>query len=214
MRMLQLGRKRQRVALALTTGEGLLVRLNCASPPKRTRELVELVRTLREIMTRETAAEAEGQPVGDRINESRLLYRRANELLSACHWSPRIWPLWPDQPRDYMAWNARTEQSDWGNRFVLWILRVLAQGDILRIRTCRNCHRWFYAVTNHQTHCSDRCRQHLHSRNVSFKEKRRLYMRRYREAEKSRHLVAKKLLNTGPRIANATLHPDKRKGGL
>jgi hypothetical protein len=71
-----------------------------------------------------------------------------------------------------------------------------ASGNISMIRSCRNCQRWFYAITNHQAYCIDSCRQQFHSRDLGFKEKRRLYMRWYRNDKKKRELatdlVAKK----------------------
>jgi predicted nucleic acid-binding Zn ribbon protein len=74
--------------------------------------------------------------------------------------------------------------------FVFWVLTLRARGDVSLIRCCRNCRQWFYAITNHQTSCSDRCRQQFHSKDKRFKENRRLYMRRYRNAEKERELRA------------------------
>ncbi len=205
--------QRRQIALVLSSSPyGLLEPLNRVPQSKRTQKLLELVRTLQEIERIEaTFAEVERQlsqepnyaTVGPERAPSHM-YARANEILSACHWSPRVAPP-PNEPHSF-TWNARTAQSHWENMFVSWVLNLRAHGDISLIRSCRNCRQWFYAVTNHQTHCSDRCRQHFHSRDKSFKEKRRLYMRRYRKDEKSRNSAATQLLSAYSSGKRATRH--------
>jgi hypothetical protein len=119
----------------------------------------------------------------------------------------------PPNPLTSFTWHAKTEQSGWENLFVHWLLNVRTRGDLSLTRRCRNCRRWFYAVTNHQTSCTDRCRQQIHSRNERFKENRRLYMRRYRKAEQSRNWVAEQAVKVGRRIGGAALPLRDKKGG-
>ncbi len=185
-------RKQQASALA-GSPYGLLAPLNRVPHSKRVRRVIELVHALQDIEHEETVLnEVERQSSEDPNYETAgpvrapsHMYARANVVLSAFHWSPRVAP--PPHESHSFTWNARTSQSDWENMFVFWVLKQRASGDTSLIRSCRNCQRWFYAVTNHQMHCSDRCRQHFHSTDKNFKEKRRLYMRRYRKAEKLRH---------------------------
>jgi hypothetical protein len=199
------------MAAALTTGVGMLVPLNREPQRGRTLELSELLRTLGEIERMEAAAAIKRQPTIDRNSATKPLYKRANQLLSTCRWSPRIHPV--DGNRHYFAWKAETEQSDWENRFVFWILRVFEEGDLGLIRSCRYCNRWFFAVTDHQIHCTIRCRQQFHSSDARFKEKRRLYMRGYRDAEKRRVALEQKLsANKGAPKAAPALQV-KKKGG-
>jgi hypothetical protein len=192
LRKLRSRRQRRQIAAVLVSPEGLLAPLNRARQSQRTKELVELLRNLQEIWRLEAAEveverlssqELDHDPVGAR-RAHRDLYVRANEILSRCHWSPRVSGP-PNLPFGF-AWNARREQSDWENRFVFWMLNQRASGEISLVRACRNCGRWFYAATNHQTYCGDRCRQQFHSRDQRFKEQRRLYMRRYRAMDKAR----------------------------
>jgi len=188
--------------VALVSSDGLLAPLNRRPHSRRTRELVELVRTLRKIDRIESVGAEVDRQLSQEPNYEALgpshapshMYARANEILSACQWSPRV-ARPPNEPYSF-TWSARTARSDWENNFVLFVLNLRARGDISRIRSCRNCEHWFYAVTNHQTHCGDRCRQHFHSTSAVFKEKRRLYMKKYRRLEKARDLTFKRFLGS------------------
>jgi len=62
-----------------------------------------------------------------------------------------------------------------------------------RIRRCRECRRWFFAVTEHQKYCGDNCRKRHSQRGEEFLEKRRRYMRDYRRHERERDMRAKKM---------------------
>lgn len=64
-----------------------------------------------------------------------------------------------------------------------YVLQLLRSGSIQRLRTCRECEKWFYAMTDHQRHCSDNCRQRFASHDQVFKERRREYMKKYRKKE-------------------------------
>ena len=54
-----------------------------------------------------------------------------------------------------------------------------------RIRRCHfpKCRKWFFAKTDHQKYCGDNCRQRDAAQGESFKEKRRIYMKKYRSEE-------------------------------
>jgi hypothetical protein len=202
--------QRKNIALALSNSpDGLLAPLNRVPQSKRGRRLLELVRALQDIEHEEAVLNEVDRQLSEDPNYETAgpvrapshMYARANEILSSCYWSPRVLP--PPHESHSFTWKARTVQSDWENRFVFWVLNLRTRGDISLIRSCRNCGQWFYAVTNHQSHCSDRCRQQFHSRDRSFKEKRRLYMRRYRKDEKSQNSAATQLIRKGRRSAEA-----------
>jgi hypothetical protein len=152
--------------------------------------VIELVRALQTIEDEEAVLnEVERQLSEDPNYESAMpvrapshMYARANEILSAYHWRPTVLPP-PNAPTSY-SWKARTIHSFWENNFAFWVLQQRASGNISLIRSCRNCQRWFYAITNHQAYCIDSCWQQFHSRDLGFKEKRRLYVRRYRNDKK------------------------------
>ncbi len=186
-------RSRKRQALALVSPEGLLAPLNRAHPNARARELADLVSILAEIERKEAVrivTEIDLKNGGVRGRDPRNPYLRANLILSKCNWSPRVSPQ-PNRLNSF-TWKAPTEQRDWENLFVFWLLNCRAEVGVSLVRKCRNCGQWFYAVTSHQVHCTDRCRQQFHSKDLEFKEKRRLYMHRYRLKEKMRNLVARK----------------------
>jgi hypothetical protein len=180
--------QRRRTAKVLISPEGLLAPINRKAPSKRTVELIELLRTVQKIdrwiavdayVDWQLSQEPNYGPAGP-TPAPRELYVRANEILSKYHWSPRV-----GRPADMsFSWSGRTEQSDWENRFVYWIFNLLRNGELTRLKSCRDCGKWFYAVTNHQGYCNNRCRQHQHAANQGFKEKRRLYMKRYRQLQK------------------------------
>jgi hypothetical protein len=64
-----------------------------------------------------------------------------------------------------------------------------------RIRRCHfpKCCKWFFAKTDHQKYCGDNCRQRDASQGESFREKRRIYMKKYRREEAERDARAKQL---------------------
>jgi len=196
--MLRTIQERRQRAATLSGPQGLLLPINRMPQSMRTHALVELLSTLLKI----ECVEAKLREVERQLREDpnylpddspqrapRELYVRANELLSACHWSPRVSP--PPNPPYSFTWKAPTHQLDWENKFVHWLLNLRASGELSLIRCCRNCRQWFFAVTNYQTFCKHSCRQKFHSKDDSFKAKRRRYMRGYRRQQKERDLRAK-----------------------
>jgi hypothetical protein len=79
------------------------------------------------------------------------------------------------------------------NRAVQWIVQNV--GAVHRIRRCHRsqCRKWFFAVTDHQKYCGASCRKRDAAQGDDFKEKRRLYMRKYRDDESEREARAKRL---------------------
>lgn len=76
------------------------------------------------------------------------------------------------------------------NMCVWWITELLRQQNIFRVRRCAECGRWFWAVRDHQKHCDENCRKKHATHSPVFKEKRRLYMVKYRRDEKTRSAAA------------------------
>jgi hypothetical protein len=62
-----------------------------------------------------------------------------------------------------------------------------------RIRRCLECRRWFFAITEHQKYCGDNCRKRHAARGDEFLEKRRTYMRDYRQRQKAADMPSTKL---------------------
>jgi predicted nucleic acid-binding Zn ribbon protein len=94
----------------------------------------------------------------------------------------------------HYIWPRKSEQDNWENWAVLWLIGHAAMnssgrspGLILRFKHCLQCGVWFYAVTEHQKHCSTRCRKKFHSESPEFRKKRADYMRNtYRPSEKAK----------------------------
>ena len=83
----------------------------------------------------------------------------------------------------------RYERSDayaWEVRIIGFFLELLRNGSMQRLKTCRECQKWYYATADHQLQCSANCRQRFASHSDDFKEERRKYMRDYRSQQKAR----------------------------
>lgn len=116
--------------------------------------------------------------------EYSLLLKELNTILKRYRWSP-VFRAYVFLGLD-VIWdfnNTKTEQ-DWENGAILWITRLVQRRIISRLRRCRECGKWYYAMTDHQHYCGEICRKKFASRNEVFKEKRRRYMAEYRRAEK------------------------------
>jgi hypothetical protein len=185
---------RRRLAATLGTPGGILAPLNQPKLSARANELQTLVQVLVEIERREAAQAVlrDGSPRNNiRGRDPNDPYVRANRILSSCRWSPGVAPP-PNSPFRF-RWKARTEKQDWENMFVRWLLTLRESNEVGRVRTCLDCKHWFYAVVRYQRFCTHACRQRFHSRDESFKQHRRDYMRRRRAEEKSVAIRAKEL---------------------
>jgi hypothetical protein len=116
----------------------------------------------------------------DEINEIFALYRGTRVL-----WVSEQFGL-----KEMFGLNSkRLERDDTyytETRLINYALELLRRGSIQRVRTCRECNEWFYAMTDHQSHCGDNCRQRFASHDPFFKERRREYMKKYRREERER----------------------------
>jgi len=76
---------------------------------------------------------------------------------------------------------------------VQWIVQNVSA--VHRIRRCHRsqCREWFFGVTDHQKYCDGSCRKLDAEQGDAFKEKRRLYMRKYRDDELEREARARRL---------------------
>lgn len=155
---------------------------------KRVEELLELAQRAEMLDTQNHARERDA--VLDRINQKLCRYR----------WSPQLQKAGrlPGLNLDF-EFHAALEEA-YENSCVWWIAELVRQRNILRLRRCAECSRWLWAVREHQTHCSGNCRKKHATHSPVFKEKRRLYMLKYRRDEKEQSAAAL-----------ARLRSDKRK---
>jgi len=86
-----------------------------------------------------------------------------------------------------------TKETASEGKAMAWLIDHI--DTVHRIRRCRlqECRKWFFAVTDHQKYCGDTCRKRDASQGVSFKMKRREYMKKYRSNEAEREEKAKQL---------------------
>jgi hypothetical protein len=97
-------------------------------------------------------------------------------------------------------WNERIDFNTpsgaafFENRAVQWIVHHIS--TVHRIRRCHHfqCRKWFFAVTDHQKYCGVTCRKRDAAQGESFKEKRRIYMKKYRSDEAERDEIAKRVI--------------------
>jgi hypothetical protein len=99
----------------------------------------------------------------------------------------------PDRCFDVQYHFVVTKETASEGTAMAWLLDHI--DTVHRIRRCRlqECRKWFFAVTDHQKYCGDTCRKRDAAQGESFKEKRRLYMRKYRGEEAERSERAKRL---------------------
>jgi hypothetical protein len=64
---------------------------------------------------------------------------------------------------------------------VSWLLQIIREGAILKIRRCEQCEDWFFARFSHQTFCKRSCQAKAFSQTDESRAKRRVYMREYRK---------------------------------
>jgi hypothetical protein len=65
-----------------------------------------------------------------------------------------------------------------------WVVQLIEQGAILKIRKCKQCSSWFFAHFSHQGFCKSSCRIKHFSGTEEFKKNRREYMRKYYKLQK------------------------------
>ena len=131
--------------------------------------------------------------------EKQLLFTldKADEILSLYRGTRVLWVADGYGIEEIFGLNLKRLEKDDAyyseTRVMNYALELLRRGSIQRLRTCRECKKWYYAVTDHQTHCSPKCRQRFASHNPQFQQRRRKYMRTYRLGEKNRNKRAQSI---------------------
>jgi len=112
--------------------------------------------------------------------------RELNRLLSAY----RSFPQMRTAPGFLLRSRTSTkEKMRDSQRREYWIVEALVRdaerGYLYRYKTCPECKKWFYTLTDHQKFCGDPCRKRYASHGAEYKVKRREYMKNYRRKQKS-----------------------------
>jgi hypothetical protein len=156
----------------------------------RVRTLVDLIHKSGELTERmRLAPPSEARRLCEERNEA---LEDLNRRLAKFRWHPVVLlGLAPNFRVTYEAVTT-TDGAYFENRAVRWLIQYM--GAVNRIRRCRHCSIWFFAVIDHQKFCSDKCRKSSAAQGQEFKEKRALYMKKYRidqaaQEERSKRLV-------------------------
>lgn len=119
--------------------------------------------------------------------ESREILPRLNDQLMRSRWSLKLVFDGDKKLVRVQELHTKSEGARSVESAIYWLLNhYVPTGDTSKFRTCGECGKWFFAVTDHQKYCSENCRLRCISHSDRFKEKRRQYMKRYRGQEKQR----------------------------
>ena len=173
--------------------------LNGRPSKERTRiaNLIQLLQTA-DSLSRSLCERNASLPATTR-EEKQLLFTldRVNEILSFYRGTRVLWVAGGYSLEEMFGLNVKRLEKDDAyyseTRVMNYALELLRKGSIQRLRTCRECKKWYYAVTDRQTHCSPKCRQRFASHNPHFQQRRREYMRKYRLGENNRTKRAQSL---------------------
>lgn len=132
---------------------------------------------------------ARGERILDRVNANlNRLRTREGVMLAADTRGMRL-----------IRWNPFDYKNFFTTGYMYLVLGLLDSRNLHRLRRCqrKKCRRWFFGQTDWQKYCSRNCRQLEAAHGEAFKEKRRLYMRKYRRNEIEQGLRAKELAKKG-----------------
>jgi hypothetical protein len=106
-------------------------------------------------------------------------HQRLNAILATFTYAPRIdLDEFPDGER--VSWMLVTEcPIALCSVQVRWVLQLIEQRAILKIRKCEECESWFFAQISHRKFCKTSCQLKHFAGSEKFKEKRRKYMRKW-----------------------------------
>jgi hypothetical protein len=112
-------------------------------------------------------------------------HARLNERLATFTYVPEI-DLHEFSDGERVSWTLVSDDAP--SREVRWVLQLIEQGAILRIRRCQQCAKWFFAHFAHQAFCTTPCRLDHQAGTEKFKKKRREYMRKYNYNQKHKNV--------------------------
>jgi len=152
----------------------------CASVgPSASMHSCDRVKRLIELLQRaDSLVQASSSKTGSKLKS--LVYE-LNALSEQYKWSPSYHV---SDTGLSLSWRFPA-QGSWEDTAVWWIRWLVENHSIHRLRRCSQCQTWFYAGTEHQRFCNEKCRKKHASESPIFKEKRRRYMAEvYRPREK------------------------------
>jgi hypothetical protein len=166
-----------------------VIRLLNLPPNSITKRLSEIVDDCdRASQLSEAIKFSSASDVRPQLSELEKVMEALNLRLSKYKWHPRV--LADMSLGSYFhvqyEFSAVDNRAAFENEAVQWLMQHIEV--VHRVRRCRRpeCRQWFFAKTEHQKYCGNDCRKREGSQGTSFKEKRRIYMKRYREEQRER----------------------------
>jgi hypothetical protein len=166
---------------------GVISLLNMKRNPraKRVAELVEAFRRAAQLMESIKVSSVTNSEQHVAVNNA---LREINGRLSKFRWLPAIFGFAGAESHfkvRYLMFAGRSNNAQlaFEHYAIQWIVDHV--DAVHRIRSCHfpKCRKWFFAKTDHQKYCGGNCRQRDAAQGESFKERRRLYMKKYRREE-------------------------------
>ena len=99
----------------------------------------------------------------------------------------------PDRCFEVQYHFVATKETESEGKAMAWLMDHIDTVHLIRRCRLQECRRWFFAVTDHQKYCGVTCRKRDAAQGESFKEKRRIYMSKYRSEEAERDARSKRL---------------------
>jgi hypothetical protein len=123
-----------------------------------------------------------------------------NSMLRKYKWSPVVRHMGFEMSNFDITedWPSRFQKraDSWEFFAIWWLCNSRNARWIEFLRRCPQCDAWFFAAAAHQIFCRDACRKQQASKSPEFKERRALYMRKYRRQEKATDELAKRRVGT------------------
>lgn len=114
--------------------------------------------------------------------ECESISSKVNKILRQYQWSPGVAFSQKDLNMDFFPQFQSQHERE---QVAVWLsLAKWRVGEIELFQSCPECHRWFYAKKSHQRFCRDMCRKRYASHSPEYKQKRRIFMRKYRKQQK------------------------------
>ena len=116
-----------------------------------------------------------------------VTYEKLNESLAKFIYAPQVdLHELPDGER--ISWTLMADDLPLPMQLLSiqigWVLQLIDQGAVLKLRRCKECESWFFAQFDHRRFCKTLCQIKHFAGSEKFKKKRRLYMREYNKLQK------------------------------
>ena len=118
------------------------------------------------------------------------LKERLNAILAKYRFWPSIWRERRPRRTWEMLWRSDNRDEEEGGEYgdtlserdaIRDVCELVPARYIERVKRCRHCGKWFYAIFRHKEFCKIQCQQNHYRTSPEWKEKRRKWFRKYRQ---------------------------------